>query len=281
MVGRRAWSWRAAFAFALSWAPGCAVSHEGADGATHPDVAPSDPVVPFIQIRADLDDESTNVGQGPFKVSYTLIGPTLDDATVGRLSAKLSLRTWPEGAVVAAVVTNGPVTDMTMKFHNPGWQAVVEIAPSSVIEDRWYSIQFGSPEQGVESFQSFDGDVWGVRVRPGSHPAVRLIQFCGGKFKISFSESVTTTSSGDLFTVVQKGQSLGCGVYQTLPQDLLATCDSYAPGPVTVTVAADQAQGAGGTPLAAGSWTFDTTMLPAIPGIVEPSCVGYPVPLNN
>jgi hypothetical protein len=234
--------------------------------------------LPFIQIRADLADETTNVGQGPFKVSYYGSGRILDDTTLGQLSARLSLRTWPEGAVVATVVTIGPVSPSNNNV--PGTSAVVEMTPSSALEDRWYSLQFGPAEQGVIASQSFDGGVPGIRLRPGSHPVVRLIDFCqanipGSKFIVSFSEPVTATSPADMFTVTQNGAPLICRFDAMGPQDLHEFCSTLVPGPLTVTLAAGKAQTEGGALLAPGNWSLDTSTLP----VVESGCVGYLVPL--
>jgi hypothetical protein len=255
------------------------------DGATSPDGGPvggdvqgGGSSLPFIQIRADLADETTNAGQGPFKVSYYGLGRMLDDTTLGQLSARLSLRTWPEGAVVATVVTIGPVSPSNNNV--PGTSAVVEITPSSALEDRWYSLQFGPAEQGVFTSQSFDGGVPGIRLRPGSHPAVRLIDFCqanapGSKFIVAFSEPVTAASPADMFTITQNGALLTCRFDAMGPQDLHEFCSTLVPGPLTVTLAAGKAQSAGGALLAPGSWSLDTSTLP----VVESGCVGYLVGL--
>jgi hypothetical protein len=233
---------------------------------------------PFIQMRAELADGTTNVGQGPFKVSYYGLGRLIDDTTLGQLSARLALRTWPEGAAVSTVVTISPVSPSNNSV--PGSMAVVEIAPSSALEDRWYSLQFGPAEQGVVASQSFDGGVPGVRLRPGSHPAVRLINFCqadlpGSKFIVAFSEPVTAASPTEMFTVIQNGAPLDCRFDALEPQELHEFCSTLVSGPLTVTLGADKVQGAGAASLAPGSWSIDTTTLP----VVESGCVGYLVGL--
>jgi hypothetical protein len=158
--------------------------------------------------------------------------------------------------------------------------AVVEIAPSSALEDRWYSLQFGLAEQGVVASQSFDSGVPGVRLRPGSHPAVRLINFCqadvpGSKFIVAFSEPVMAASPTEMFTVIQNGAPLDCRFDALEPQELHEFCSTLVSGPLTVMLGADKVQGAGGASLAPGSWSIDTTTLP----VVESGCVGYLVGL--
>jgi len=234
---------------------------------------------PVIGIRADLADGTTNAGQGPFKVSYSDYGLILDDAALGRLTARLALRTWPEGTDVPTVVTIGPIAPSNNNV--PENMAVVEIAPSSALEDRWYSLQFGPAEKGIRTSQSFDGGVPGIRLRPGAHPAVRLIQFCqasvpGGKFVVDFSEPVTAASPAEIFTVTQNGVLLDCPSYDFRPQTLFEFCSTLVPGPVTVTLVAGKVHGAGGESLAPGTWSFDTSKLPS----VESGCVGYLVELQ-
>jgi hypothetical protein len=249
----------------------CVINGCASHASGGPDAVSGDHSPPVIQIRADLEDGATRVGQGPFNVWYSGSGAILDDATLRRLSAGISLRTWPEGAVIPMMVSNGPI--LPSNNNVPGTRAAVKITPEA-LEDRWYSIQFGAPEEDVISSQSFAGGVWGVRIRPGSHPAVRLIEFCDGKFILAFSESVTTANAAEIFTVTQNGQPVSCPINSVGSQDLHAFC-SIGPGPVTVTIAADTAQSADGAPLAAGRWNIDAAMLPS----VEPGCVGYVIPL--
>jgi hypothetical protein len=234
------------------------------------------PPVPAIQILAELEDGTTNAGQGPFKVSYFGYGRTLDDATLGQLSARLSLRTWPEGAAVATSLTIGQVASANTNV--PANSASVALTPRAALDDRWYSLQFGSaPQPGVISVQSFDGGVPGVRLRPGSHPAMRLMEFCqasvpGDKFIVVYSEPVTSTNL--MLTVTQNGAPLTCRVDSSGGQDVHEFCGTLVLGPLTVTLAAGDAQGAGGVPLPSGSWSFDSSKLP----VVESGCVGYLVP---
>jgi hypothetical protein len=261
---------RAAVLIALSAAGGCANSTDGGG-------QPSGPHAPFIQVRADLTDETTNVGQGPFKVSYE--GRLLDDTTLGDLAAQLSLRTWPEGAVVPTTLTINPVS--ASNNNVPGTTAVVQIAPSAALDDRWYSLQFGAAQKGITTSQSFDGGVAGVRLRPGSHPAVSLISFCqaeaaGSKFIVTLSEAVTAAVPAELFTVTQNGAALGCRFDEMRPQELHEFCATLVPGPLTVTLAAGKAQATGGAPLAPGTWSIDTSKLP----VVQSACVGYWVGLT-
>ncbi|MEA2697892.1 MAG: hypothetical protein QOI66_2163 [Myxococcales bacterium] len=272
----------------------CAVAScadpSGGEGLNRPDASTTDDrpaggdsqgggsPAPFIQVRADLADGTTNVGQGPFKVSYYGVGRMIDAPTLGQLSARLALRIWPEGAVISTAVTIAPVSPSNN--NDPRTTAVVEIAPGSALEDRWYSLEFGPAEQDVSASQSFDGGVPGVRLRPGSHPAVRLINFCqadvpGSKFIVAFSEPVTAASPTEMFTVIQNGAPLTCRFDALEPQELHEFCSTLVPGPLTVTLGADKVQGAGGASLATVSWSIDTSTLP----VVESGCVGYRVGL--
>ena len=231
-----------------------------------------------FRFSAELADGTTNVGQGPFQVTYYGQGRTLDDTILGQLSAALAVRTWPEGTVVPTTVTIGPLTASSNNV--PATMAVVEILPIGALEDRWYSLQFGAAQQGVMTTQSFDNGVPGLRLRPGSHPAVRLINFCqaptaGAKFIVAFSEPVTAASPAEIFTVTQNGAALTCRFDDMSPQEVHEFCDTLVPGPLTVTLADGKAQSAGGAPLAAGTWSLDTRTLP----VVESGCVGYLVGL--
>jgi hypothetical protein len=274
---------------ALCAVAGCA-SPSGGEGPNRPDATATEDgpaggdslgggsPAPFIQIRADLVDGTTNTGQGPFKISYYGVGRMIDAATLGQLSARLTMRTWPEGAAVSTAATISPVSPSNN--NDPRTIAVVEVAPSSTLEDRWYSLEFGPAEQGVSTSQSFDGGVPGVRLRPGSHPAVRLIKFCqadvpGSKFIVAFSEPVTAASPTEMFTVIQNRAPLDCRFDALEPQELHEFCTTLVSGPLTVTLGADKVQGAGGASLAPGSWSIDTSTLP----VVESGCVGYLVGL--
>jgi hypothetical protein len=268
----RDWS-RGAVLIALSAVLGCASS--SADGGEPGSGTP----MANIQVRAELADETTNVGQGPFKVSYRGFGLALDDTTLSELASHLSVRTWPEGTVVPTTVTVEPVSPSNNNV--PGTSAVVQIAPSAALEDRWYSLQFGPAQKGITTAQSFDGDVPGVRVRPGSHPAVSLISFCqaaetGSKFIVSFSEPVMAAIPAELFTVTQNAAPLTCRFDEMRPQELHEFCGTLVPGPLSVTLAAGKAQAIGGAALAAGHWAIDTRTLP----VVQSGCVGYQVGLN-
>jgi hypothetical protein len=86
---------------------------------------------------------------------------------------------------------------------------------------------------------------------------------------------LTTTGPAELFTVTQNGAVLSCRFDSASDTDLHEFCETMVPGPVTVTLAAGEAQTADGLPLGAGTWMVDTTKLPT----VESGCVGYLIPL--
>jgi len=232
----------------------------------------------YIQVRAELADGATNVGQGPFKVSYYGAGRVVDDAALADLTAQLTLHSWPEGAVVPSTVKVGPLLPTPTVTGN---SAVVEVTPGAPLDDRWYSLELGPARADVMTTQTLPSGAAGVRLRPGSHPAVTLIIVCtapdgsGSKVIVDFSEAVTAANPAEMITVAQDGQALSCRFDALQPEDLHEFCSTLVPGPLNVTLPAGKGQGEGGAPLAPGDWTFDTRTLP----FVESACLGYRVPL--
>lgn len=229
--------------------------------------------MPFIQIRSNLADGTTNVAQGPFPVRFDRGGVPLEASTTARLSARLTMRTWPERDTV-------PVTTM-VDPTSTGDSVVISVSPVSLLQDRWYSLEFGSPEDGLRSQQTFDDGVWGVRLRPGSHPAARLIMFCGSdevpgmKFIVGFSEPVTADTPANAFAVHRDGVAVSCSPNGVLPDSLHAFCADLSSGPVTVTMSDGQVRGPNGSFLTSQVWVVDISKLP----LVEEFCRGYSVPL--
>ncbi len=228
--------------------------------------------MPFIQIRSNLADGTTNVAQGPFAVRFDRSGVAIEANTTAQLSARLTMRTWPEGEIVPVDTMFDPISTDSV---------VISVSPISPLQDRWYSLEFGSREDGFRTEQTFDNGVWGVRLRPGSHPAARQIMFCGSdeipgmKFIVSFSEPVTADAPANAFALQRNGVAVGCSPDGMLPDSLHAFCADLSTGPVTVTMSDGVVRGPDGSFLSSKVWTVDTSTLP----LVEAFCRGYSVPL--
>jgi hypothetical protein len=228
---------------------------------------------PFIQIQSAISDGTTNAGQGPFPVSFYGVGRTLDASTMAGLLARLQVSTWPEGTPLAVTSTLDPTSDMN--------RATAQVTVGAPLADRWYSLDFGPPQAGLTSQQTFDGGVWGVRLRPDSHPVVTVAEFCGAtgtpgmKFIVTFSEPVTIDSASEALTVQQSGVALSCRLDSVGPNDVHQFCAALTRGPVAVTLATGTVRGQDGSFLASQVWTIDISQLP----VVETGCNGYRVPL--
>jgi hypothetical protein len=229
--------------------------------------------LPYIQIGSVIADGTTNAGQGPFPVSFYGAGRVLDDATMTSLLARLHLSTWPEGTPIAVTPTIGSTSDVNRQ--------TAQVSVGTPLANRWYALGFGPREAGLLSQQTFDGGVWGVRLRPDSHPAVSVAEFCGPtaslgmKFIVSFSEAVTVDAPTEALTVQQNGVAVSCQLYDVYPSRLYQFCGALTPAPVTVDLAAGTVRGPDGTFLAAQRWTVDIAKLP----LVETRCNGYRIPL--
>jgi hypothetical protein len=231
--------------------------------------------MPFIQIQSALGDGTTNAGQGPFPVSFHGAGRVLDADTLAGLLARLQMSTWPEGAPLVVTTTIDP-TSPTSGTTN----ATAQVSSGTALVNRWYSLGFGPPEAGLTTQQNLDNGVWGVRLRPDSHPAVRVAQFCGVidtgmKFIVTFSEPVTVDRPSEALTVQQGGATVSCRLDSVGPGDVHQFCAALVPGPATVSLAAGTVRGPDGVFLASQLWTVDIAELP----IVETGCNGYRVPL--
>jgi hypothetical protein len=228
---------------------------------------------PFIQIQSAIADGTTNAGQGPFPVSFYGAGRILDAGTMAGLLARLQVSTWPEGNPIVVTSTLDPISDMN--------RATAQVTPGAPLANRWYSLAFGPPQAGLTSQQTFDSGVWGVRLRPDSHPVVTVAEFCGTtatlgmKFIVTFSEPVTIDGASEALTVQQNGAALSCRLDAVGSGDVHQFCSALTPGPVTVNLATGTVRGLYGSFLASQVWTIDIAKLP----IVETGCNGYRVPL--
>jgi hypothetical protein len=228
---------------------------------------------PFIQIQSAIADGTTNAGQGPFPVSFYGAGRILDAGTMAGLLARLQVSTWPEGNPIVVTSTLDPISDMN--------RATAQVTPGAPLANRWYSLAFGPPQAGLTSQQTFDSGVWGVRLRPDSHPVVTVAEFCGTtatlgmKFIVTFSEPVTIDGASEALTVQQNGAALSCRLDAVGSGDVHQFCSALTPGPVTVNLATGTVRGLDGSFLASQVWTIDIAKLP----IVETGCNGYRVPL--
>jgi hypothetical protein len=258
----------------LAWlllAAGC--SNRADEQGTNPPGGGSP--LPFIQIQSAIADGTTNVGQGPFPVSFYGAGRVLDSATMTALLARIQLKTWPEATAVASTSAVDPSSDMT--------QATAQVTATAPLENRWYALTFGPSEAGIVIQQTFDDDGRGVRLRPDSHPAVVVAEFCGTtglqgmKFIVTFSEPVTVEQPAEALTVQQGGVALSCRLDAVGPAAVHQFCDGLTPGPATVSLAAGTVRGQDGAFLEGQLWTVDIATLP----LVESGCNGYRVPLGG
>jgi hypothetical protein len=231
-------------------------------------------MLPFIQIQSAIADGTSDAGQGPFPVSFYGAGRPLDDTTLPGLLARLEIQTWPEGTLVPTTSALDPPSVANTE--------TAEVSVGEPLTGRWYSLQFGPSAEGLMSEQTFDNGVWGVRLRPDSHPAVTLLEFCqtsmntvGLKFIVTFSEPVTVDDAMAALTVQQNGASLSCRLDSVGANDVHQFCDELASGPANVTLADGTVQGPDGAFLPPQLWTVDIATLPG----VESGCKGYRVPL--
>jgi hypothetical protein len=204
----------------------------------------------------------------------------LDAATLADLGARLGITAWPEGtAVPVTTVVDPPTTTPT----TPNMMATAHVSAADPLAGRWYALGFGSPADGLTTSQTFDSDVWGVRLRPDSHPAVSLIRFCaadatsGMKFIVTFSEPVTVDSPADALVVQQNGAAVSCRLDDVGGAEVHELCSTLVAGPATVSLAAGTVHGANGLPLAAHDWPLDIARLP----FVESGCRGFRAPLTE
>lgn len=228
--------------------------------------------LPFIQIRSAIADGTTNAGQGPFPVSFHGAGRMLDAGTMAGLLARLQMSTWPEGTPIAVTPALDPTSGIT--------DATAQVSVDVPLADRWYSLGFGPPQSGLTSQQTFDTGIWGVRLRPDSHPVVSVVEFCGAndpglKFIVTFSEPVTVDRPLEALTVQRNGALVTCRLDDVRPGNVHQFCSALAPGPVTVSLAVGTVRSPDGAFLASQLWTVDIGKLP----LVESGCNGYRVPL--
>jgi len=249
----------------------------GCGGSSWPPQGGGEPV-PFIQIQSAIADGTTNAGQGPFAVTFTGVRRMLDAATMTDLVARLGITTWPEGTVVPVSVA----VDMSATGATTPNTATVQVSVTDALSGRWYALGFGPHAGGLTTQQTFDSDVWGVRLRPDSHPAVRLVEFCGAdptvgmKLIVTFSEPVTVDSPADAFSVQQNGAALSCRLDDVGSAEVHEFCDTLTAAPATVSLAAGTVRGPDAAFLAAQAWPVDIAQLP----LVESACHGYRVPLT-
>jgi hypothetical protein len=228
--------------------------------------------LPVIQIQSAIADGTTNAGQGPFAVSFYGAGRVLDAGTMAGLLARLQMNTWPEGAPIVVTPTLDPTSGTT--------NATAQVSADLPLAERWYSLGFGPPQAGLANHQTFDDGIWGVRLRPDSHPVVNIAEFCtatdpGTKFIVTFSESVTIDRPLEALTVQRNGVVLSCRLDDVRPNNVHQFCGDLTPGPVTVSLAAGTVRGPDGAFLASQIWMVDIAKLP----LVEAGCNGYRVPL--
>jgi hypothetical protein len=234
--------------------------------------------MPSIEIRSQtIADGTTNAGQGPFVVTFVAYRQLLDASMLADLGARLGITTWPEGtAVPVTVAVEGPTS-----LNGTAPMGTARVSPEDLLAGRWYALRFGPPAAGLATQQTFDSDVWGVRLRPDSQPAVRLVEFCaadamaGMKLVVTFSEPVTVDSPPTALTVQQNGAPVSCMVYGVVPTIVYELCETLSAAPATVSLAAGTVSGPDSTFLAAQSWPVDIAQLPT----VESGCRGYRVPL--
>ena len=231
---------------------------------------------PFIQIQSPIPDGTTAAGQGPFPVTFYGAGRMLDAATLADLVGRLRITTWPEGAAVPVTTTVDPPT-------TGGNTATAKVSAAETLTARWYALGFGPQANGITTQQTFDSNVWGVRLRPDSHPTVRLVEFCatgangGMKFIVAFSEPVTVDSPTDALSVQQSGAAVTCRLDGVGSTDVHQFCEALMAGPATVSLAARTVRGPDAAFLATQTWPVNIAQLP----IVESECHGYRVPLGD
>jgi len=225
---------------------------------------------PSIHIQFDIADGTTNAAQGPFVVRLFGYGGALDDPKVKDLAAHLAITTWPEDEPVAVTTTTStdPATDT----------AVVNVTSTAPLQDRWDALEFGASIAGLDSSQTFDNGTWGVRLRPGSHPVVRLLEFCGPadggmKFIVSFSEYVAVDQPSAAFTVRQGGVDVPCRVNDAKSPVFYLFCDGLTAAAATVNLTDGQVRAADGSFLAPQTWSLDIVPAPSS------GCFGYRTPI--
>jgi hypothetical protein len=258
---------RVALAAALvASACGCALPAHGGGGGGSP--------LPSIQIAATVEDGTTNAGPGPFDVQFFPEGIVPDGPALADLAAHLALRAWPEQTPI-------PTTTFVARAGTSTTAAVVEVRASQPLAERWYSLDFGPPRDGLHTRQTFDDGTWGVRVRPDSHPAVTLIEFCGAapsagwKFYVTFSELVAIENPTFALTVEQNGAFVDCRLNGVVNTQVLKVCNTLTAGPVTVRLVVSSTKGPDGAFLAPQTWNLDVASL----DVTQQGCVGYRVPL--
>ena len=231
---------------------------------------------PHIQIQSPILDGTTAAGQGPFLVTYSGVGRILDMATLVDLGERLRISTWPEGTSVAVTTTlDAPATGVN--------SATARVSVDETLTGRWYALRFGSQTSGVSTQQTFDSNVWGVRLRPDSHPEVQLVEFCatdangGLKFIVHFSEPVTVDSPSDALSVRQNGAPVTCRLDSVGATEVHQFCGALSAAPATVSLSAGTVRGPDAAFLATQTWPVDIAQLP----MVESGCHGYRVPLDD
>jgi hypothetical protein len=193
----------------------------------------------------------------PVEVTVVGYGPRIDHV-VDDLLATISVRTWPEGAVVG--------TDIEVVMEPKGVRRLRIIARAT-LDDRWYRAGFDSLPAGV--LITSPGEDNGVRFRPGSHPRVASIQFCGleypnvtQKMVVVFSEPVAVAPAG-VVSLSSAAPSVACNQDDASESELHFVCVGLTPAASVTVSIGPGLMAVSGEAMPPGRFDLDLGRLPA------------------